>query len=52
MHKNAVNYDELLKLRNELQNVDFDKVDVKKLKVVSLQIARYEQELSENEKEN
>lgn len=47
MHKNAVSYEELLKLREELQNEDPDKVDVRKLKVIALQIARYEKEVDE-----
>jgi hypothetical protein len=50
MHKNAVSYDELLKLREELQNEEPEKVDVRKLKVIALQIARYEAEMDSEEK--
>ena len=47
MHKNAVPYDDLLKIREELQNEDPDKVDVRKLKAIAIQIAKYESEMNQ-----
>jgi hypothetical protein len=41
MHPNTPKYEELLKIKEEMQLEDPDKVDVRKLKAIQVQIVNY-----------
>ena len=47
MHPNTPKYDELVKIKEELQTSDPETLDVRKLKAITVQIARCENEVND-----